>query len=92
MPRRRPSPSPLAAALSRRRFLGRTLAVAATVPALPAPRLARARGGGVVSVYNWDTYIGETTLEDFTATSATTCSRAATSCSPSSGGATPATT
>ncbi len=49
---------------SRRRFLGGTLAVAATVPALSA-RLARAQGGGVVSVYNWDTYIGATTLEDF---------------------------
>jgi spermidine/putrescine transport system substrate-binding protein len=66
MPRRRPSPSPPGVAFSRRHFLGRTLALAAAVPALP-DRLARAQGGGVVSVYNWDTYIGETTLEDFTA-------------------------
>ena len=65
MPRRRPSLSPPGTALcSRRRFLGGTLAAA--VPAL-SPRLGRAQGAGVVSVYNWDTYIGETTLGDFTA-------------------------
>ncbi|HET6520628.1 MAG TPA: spermidine/putrescine ABC transporter substrate-binding protein [Geminicoccaceae bacterium] len=63
-PRRRPTPSLPAAPATRRRFIGGAVAVAATVPALS--RLARAQGGGVVSVYNWDTYIGETTLEDFT--------------------------
>ena len=63
MARGRSSPSPPGAGLcSRRRFLRGTLATA--VPAL-SPRLARTQGDGVVSVYNWDTYIGETTLEDF---------------------------
>ncbi|MCB1883640.1 MAG: spermidine/putrescine ABC transporter substrate-binding protein [Geminicoccaceae bacterium] len=63
MPRRRPSPS---AVLGRRGFLGRTLTVATTAALLPqlAPRLARAQGRQV-NVYNWDTYIGETTIEDF---------------------------
>jgi spermidine/putrescine transport system substrate-binding protein len=64
MIRRRPTPSPLAAPTRRRFMGGAVVAVAATVPALS--RLARAQGG-VVSVYNWDTYIGETTVEDFTA-------------------------
>ncbi len=62
MARRRPSPSLPLAALSRRRFVGGTLAVAATLPALS--RLARAQGG-VVSVYNWDTYIGPDTIDRF---------------------------
>jgi spermidine/putrescine transport system substrate-binding protein len=63
MARGRSSPSPPGVGLcSRRRFLRGTLAAA--VPAL-SPRLARAQGDGVVSVYNWDTYIGETTLKDF---------------------------
>jgi spermidine/putrescine transport system substrate-binding protein len=50
--------------IDRRRFLGGALGVAAAVPALG--RIAQAQGGQV-NVYNWDTYIGETTLEDFTA-------------------------
>jgi spermidine/putrescine transport system substrate-binding protein len=49
--------------LPRRRFLGRSLAVAATLPALPG--LLRAQGGQV-NVFNWDTYIGPTTIRDFT--------------------------
>ena len=62
MPRRStPPPSVLA---SRRRFLGGTLAVAASASALA--RFARAGEERKVNVYNWDTYIGETTLEDFT--------------------------
>jgi spermidine/putrescine transport system substrate-binding protein len=48
---------------SRRRFLCGTLTVAAALP--PLGRFARAQGGQV-NVYNWDTYIGETTLEEFT--------------------------
>jgi spermidine/putrescine transport system substrate-binding protein len=48
---------------SRRRFLSGTLGVAAALPALS--RLALAQSNQV-NVYNWDTYIGETTLEDFT--------------------------
>ena len=48
---------------SRRRFLSGALSVAATLPSLG--RLALAQSGQV-NVYNWDTYIGETTLEDFT--------------------------
>lgn len=50
------------AALSRRRFVGGTLSVAATTAALP--HIARAQGSQV-NVYNWDTYIGETTIQDF---------------------------
>lgn len=61
MPRR--PQAPFAPALSRRRLLGATLAVAAAAPAFP--RLGRAQGG-TVNVYNWDTYIGEDTLEEFT--------------------------
>ena len=49
--------------LSRRRFVSGALGVAAAVPWLGRPGLAQ---GGQVNVYNWDTYIGETTLEDFT--------------------------
>ncbi len=60
---RRPTPLPFAA-LSRRRFVGGTLAVAATVGSFA--RLAGADEAKRVNVYNWDTYIGETTLEDFT--------------------------
>jgi spermidine/putrescine transport system substrate-binding protein len=48
---------------SRRRFLAGACTVAAVAPAF-------ARGGfgqsQQVNVYNWDTYIGETTLEEFT--------------------------
>jgi len=64
MPRRRLAPSPVAV-LGRRGFLGGTLAVAATVGAL-RPRALFADEEKRVNVYNWDTYIGETTLEDFT--------------------------
>ena len=49
--------------LSRRRFVSGALGVAATVPSLGRPGWAQ---GGQVNVYNWDTYIGETTLDDFT--------------------------
>ncbi|MDX6750614.1 spermidine/putrescine ABC transporter substrate-binding protein [Geminicoccaceae bacterium 1502E] len=61
MSRRRPL-LPLAA-LDRRRFLGGTLSVAAAA-GLPFRR-ADAQDK-VVNVYNWDTYIGENTLEEFT--------------------------
>ena len=47
----------------RRRFLQRSVTVAATLPAFGRAGLAQA---GQVNVYNWDTYIGETTLQDFT--------------------------
>jgi len=60
---RPPTPLPRLAT-SRRRFVAGSLAVAVTLPA--AARLALAQGGQV-NVYNWDTYIGETTLDDFTA-------------------------
>lgn len=50
---------------SRRRFLGRSIAIAAAVPLVPG-LIRPARADGEVSVYNWDTYIGETTLQDFT--------------------------
>jgi spermidine/putrescine transport system substrate-binding protein len=48
---------------SRRRFLTGTVAVAATMPAFS--RLGFGQGQQV-NVYNWDTYIGETTVQDFT--------------------------
>ncbi|HEX6110814.1 MAG TPA: spermidine/putrescine ABC transporter substrate-binding protein [Geminicoccaceae bacterium] len=49
--------------ISRRRFVSGALGVAAALPALSRPGWAQS---GQVNVYNWDTYIGETTLEDFT--------------------------
>jgi spermidine/putrescine transport system substrate-binding protein len=49
--------------ISRRRFVSGALCVGAALPALGRPGLAQSRQ---VNVYNWDTYIGETTLEDFT--------------------------
>jgi spermidine/putrescine transport system substrate-binding protein len=52
------------AGIGRRGFLSGSLAVAASLPLLA--RRSRAQAGQV-NVYNWDTYIGETTLEDFTA-------------------------
>ena len=48
---------------SRRRFLSGTLSVAAALPSLSRFALAQSNQ---VNVYNWDTYIGETTLDDFT--------------------------
>jgi spermidine/putrescine transport system substrate-binding protein len=48
--------------LGRRVILGRSLAVAA---ASAVPRLAFSQNKQV-NIYNWDTYIGETTLDDFT--------------------------
>jgi spermidine/putrescine transport system substrate-binding protein len=61
MPRRR---SPLAGLVTRRRrFLQGSIAVAATLPL--GARLATAQSGEV-NVYNWDTYIGEDTLDEFT--------------------------
>jgi spermidine/putrescine transport system substrate-binding protein len=47
----------------RRRFLSGALSVAATLPSLGRFALAQSNQ---VNVYNWDTYIGETTLEEFT--------------------------
>jgi spermidine/putrescine transport system substrate-binding protein len=49
--------------VDRRRFLFGSLSVAASLPALSRSGLAQ---GQQVNIYNWDTYIGETTLEDFT--------------------------
>ena len=49
----------------RRRFLEGSLVVAAALPALGRAGFAQA---GQVNVYNWDTYIGETTLQEFTET------------------------
>jgi spermidine/putrescine transport system substrate-binding protein len=50
-------------ATSRRRFLSGALTVAAAVPTMGRVGFGQS---GQVNVYNWDTYIGETTLEDFT--------------------------
>ena len=49
--------------ISRRRFVSGALSIAAALPTLGRPGRAQS---GQVNVYNWDTYIGETTLEDFT--------------------------
>ena len=46
---------------SRRRFVQGSIAVAATLPALPR----RARAAGTLNIYNWDSYIGENTLAQF---------------------------
>jgi spermidine/putrescine transport system substrate-binding protein len=48
---------------NRRRFVSGALTVAAAIPALGRFALGQTQQ---VNVYNWDTYIGETTLEDFT--------------------------
>jgi spermidine/putrescine transport system substrate-binding protein len=48
---------------SRRRFVSGALTVAAAVPILGRVGFGQS---GQVNVYNWDTYIGETTLDDFT--------------------------
>lgn len=50
-------------ASNRRRFISGALSVAATVPVLGRSAFGQ---GQQVNVYNWDTYIGETTLDDFT--------------------------
>jgi spermidine/putrescine transport system substrate-binding protein len=61
---RQPHPHPaFRTAIHRRRFLSGSLTVAASLPMLGRGSLAQAQQ---VNVYNWDTYIGETTLEDFT--------------------------
>jgi spermidine/putrescine transport system substrate-binding protein len=49
--------------VGRRRFLSGSLAVAASLPALGRSSFGQS---GQVNIYNWDTYIGETTVEDFT--------------------------
>jgi spermidine/putrescine transport system substrate-binding protein len=49
--------------LSRRHLLGATITMAAVAP---FGRLASAQEEPEVNVYNWDTYIGSTTLADFT--------------------------
>jgi spermidine/putrescine transport system substrate-binding protein len=59
---RRPTVPPRGA-IGRRALLGRAMAAAAAAAALP--RLARAQDKQV-NVYNWDTYIGESTLDNFT--------------------------
>jgi spermidine/putrescine transport system substrate-binding protein len=57
-------PLPVTASLpSRRGFMAGSLMIAAALPALSRRALGQSRQ---VNVYNWDTYIGETTLQDFT--------------------------
>ena len=55
--------SPLRLPHSRRRFLAGSCAIAAALPALGRKSFGQSPQ---VNVYNWDTYIGETTLDDFT--------------------------
>ena len=54
----------MGARTSRRQFVKGSVAVAVSAPMLPKLAAAQARQ---VNVYNWDTYIGETTLDDFSA-------------------------
>lgn len=61
---RRPTPIPAAPMLNRRGVLGTGLAVAAVTGILPNRAKAQARE---VNVYNWDTYIGPDTIQDFSA-------------------------
>ncbi len=57
--------SGLLGALSRRQFMqGAAAAVGVSITAIP--EFAVAAGEKLVNFYNWDTYIGETTLADFT--------------------------
>jgi spermidine/putrescine transport system substrate-binding protein len=54
---------PASLPMSRRRLLSSGLAVAAAVPALGRRVFGQSQQ---VNVFNWDTYIGETTLDEFT--------------------------
>lgn len=58
MPRR----SPISSSISRRRLFGNSIAVAATAATLPKLTFAQDR---TVTVYNWDTYIAEDTIDNF---------------------------
>jgi len=62
MPRNRPLLSRRFAA-NRRRFLQGSLTVATVLPAMSRMSFAQ---GGQVNIYNWDTYIGENTVANFT--------------------------
>ena len=62
---RRKGMAGLIQALSRRQFMTGTAAVGISLTAMP--KFASAQGAGSVVFANWDTYIGETTLADFTA-------------------------
>jgi spermidine/putrescine transport system substrate-binding protein len=55
--------NPIRRPFSRRRFLAGTGAVAAGLAILP--RSGKAAEEPLLNFYNWDTYIGETTLDDF---------------------------
>lgn len=67
MPRRTSTPHPTLTGalasrrLSRRRFVGGSLAIAVALPAIGRPSFA----AGSLNVYNWDTYIGEDTVAEF---------------------------
>ncbi|MEL6962335.1 MAG: PotD/PotF family extracellular solute-binding protein, partial [Pseudomonadota bacterium] len=61
MPRPRPLTNRFAT--HRRRFLQSSVAVATVLPAMSRTSFAQ---GGQVNVYNWDTYIGENTVANFT--------------------------
>jgi spermidine/putrescine transport system substrate-binding protein len=62
MPRNRPLLSRRFAA-NRRRFLQGSVAVATVLPAMNRMSFAQS---GQVNIYNWDTYIGENTVANFT--------------------------
>ncbi|MEM1399133.1 MAG: spermidine/putrescine ABC transporter substrate-binding protein [Pseudomonadota bacterium] len=54
---------------SRRQLIKHSVAVAVSAPVLSAMATRKASAAGQVNVYNWDTYIGETTLQDFSSAS-----------------------
>lgn len=62
---RKRSPRRLIGRPSRRQLIKHSLAVAVSAPVLSAMNARRAAAAGQVNVYNWDTYIGESTLQDF---------------------------
>jgi spermidine/putrescine transport system substrate-binding protein len=70
---------------TRRAFLANTGALAVGLSFLPRHSLSQEEKR--LNFYNWDTYIGETTLEDFQARPASRCRWTSmpttTSCSPS---------
>ncbi len=54
--------------MNRRRFTQGALTIATVIPATSRMSFAQS---SEVNVYNWDTYIGETTIDDFTAATGT---------------------
>ena len=62
---RPPRPATGRPSLGRRRFLAGSAAVGISLKLPPGAFAQDGKSGGQVNFYNWDTYIGETTIEDF---------------------------